>query len=214
MMESGNSTGSNHFFNGEILQELVHYLPPYLLQNREAALGFQKELKNFPDKINYYSQYHQGEWLQGDGFQDFEVYSFEKAESKKTKGIIISNSCDISKDNERELPVNITFAPVVPLEGIEKIIIRVVGEEKAKSKINSIKSQKVTNMFFLPAQTSSLEEDYVVMFDQMAHMPRKYCETHVGKQLFTLSQSAFYLFTMKLSMHFCRLHENILRDIP
>lgn len=212
MMGSGNSTGNNLFSSG-ILQDLAQYFPPYLRENRQAAFGLKEELEKFPDNMSYYSSHHRGEWLQGDGYQRFEIYSFERNETKETKGIILSNSCDILTENKRAFPVNVIFAPIIPLLGIQNILQQ--AQKNSESTINAIKSQQMTSMFFLPAQAeSALQEDYVVMFDKTSHIPRNYFKEHAGQQLFTLSQAGFYLFTMKLSIHFCRLHENILRGTP
>ena len=118
MMGSGNSTGNNLFSSG-ILQDLAQYFPPYLRENRQAAFGLKEELEKFPDNMSYYSSHHRGEWLQGDGYQRFEIYSFERNETKETKGIILSNSCDISTENKRAFIDNIaTPTPPLPRCGL------------------------------------------------------------------------------------------------
>lgn len=65
--------------------------------------------------------------------------------------------------------------------------------------------------FYLPAD-GVLEEEYVVMLDDVHSMPSNiFIEQTEKQKLFTLSMAGFYLFVFKLSVHFCRLQENVKR---
>ncbi|MGZ5601252.1 MAG: hypothetical protein ACXWFX_11735, partial [Methylobacter sp.] len=58
-----------------------------------------------------------------------------------------------------------------------------------------------------------LESDHIVLLDDLHTLPVKlFCEKNDREKQFTLSQAGFYLFLFKLSIHFCRFHENVLRD--
>ena len=50
-----------------------------------------------------------------------------------------------------------------------------------------------------------------MLLDDLHSMP---IELHgqAAEKLFTLSMAGFYLFVLKLSVHFCRLHENVDRS--
>lgn len=192
-------------------ENIKEHIPYYLTQ--PAKDGLIKALRDFPEKMNYYTGLHKDEVLQGDGWNCLDILNFETAERKSIKGIILSNSCDISSENLRDLPIRIVFAPIIPLSSYEQLLIRNgVERDKVSAKINSIKQQKVTSLFYLP-KGGELESDYIAVFDDLHTLPAKcfYMRSERKKQ-FTLSQAGFYLFLLKLSIHFCRFHENVFRD--
>lgn len=146
--------------------------------------------------------------LQGDGWRGFQVFSFATGNRNQVRGIVLSNSCDVSPENERVLPPNVTFAPIVKLSRIQKRFAqRGLKGDQIETRLQAIRSQSITSMFYLPAD-GPLGEEYVALLDDLHSMP---VEVHreAGEKLFTLSMAGFYLFVFKLSVHFCRLHENI-----
>lgn len=150
------------------------------------------------------------EMLQGDGWRGFQIFSFESNQPNRTRGIVLSNSCDVSTENVRVLPPKVTFAPIVKLSKIvRRFEERGLDGEQVASRLTSIKAQQVTNIFYIPAD-GVLDEDHVVLLDDLHSMP---VETHrrTAQKLFTLSMAGFYLFVFKLSVHFCRLHEQVNR---
>lgn len=152
-----------------------------------------------------------GEMLQGDGWRGFQVFSFKSRNVSAARGIVLSNSCDVSQENARVLPPSVTFAPILKLSKIvERFESRGLDQEKIASRLTDIKAQRVTNMFYLPAD-GLLDEDYVALLDDLHSMP---VEVHrqAAEKLFTLSMAGFYLFVFKLSVHFCRLHEDVDRS--
>jgi len=87
-----------------------------------------------------------------------------------------------------------------------------LGKEKVEAKITSIRQQKTTNIFFLPAG-GPLEEDHMVRFDEAQSMPvSAHTKSADREKLFTLSNTGFYMLIFKLSIHFCRLQEKIRRN--
>ncbi len=145
--------------------------------------------------------------LQGDGWRGFQILSFASGEKRSIRGIVLSNSCDISPENERAIPNKVVFAPIVKLSAVEaRFASSGLSGEAIRAKVASIKLQSVTNVFYLPAG-GELEEDYVVFLDDLHSMPVAVLERE--DKIFTLSMAGFYLFAFKLSIHFCRLHENI-----
>ena len=66
-------------------------------------------------------------------------------------------------------------------------------------------------MFYLP-KGGALEDEYVALLDDLHSIPAHAFERVAEKKkLFTLSMVGFYLFLLKLSVHFCRFHENVAR---
>lgn len=196
---------------GITLDNIRDHIPYYL--TADAKDGIIRALKNFPDKINYYTDLHQNELLQGDGWNRLDIINIETERKKDIKGIVLSNSCDISSRNQRDLPPRIVFAPIIPVASYERCLAaRGVGLDKISAKITAIKEQKVTSLFYLP-QGGCLESDYCAVLDDLHSLPaNRFYDNAEKKKQFTLSQVGFYLFLFKLSIHFCRFHENVLRD--
>lgn len=191
------------------VEDIKESIPYYLTQ--EAKDGLIKELKDFPEKMNYYTTKYQDELLQGDGWDNLEIINLETAERKSIKGIILSNSCDISSENPRDVPARIVFAPIIPLPLYENLLVqKKIAQEKVLSKISAIKQQKITSFFYLP-QGGRLESDYIAVLDDLHSLPACNFQKSTRKKAFTLSQAGFYLFLLKLSIHFCRFHENVFR---
>jgi hypothetical protein len=193
------------------IDNIKKHIPYYLTQKDQDALI--KALEDFPDKMNYYTRFHKDEILQGDGWNCLDIINFEAKNHKAIKGIILSNSCDISSKNKRDLPVRIGFAPIIPLSSYEKLLISSgIEEDKISDKLKSIKEQKITSLFYLP-KGEGLESDYIAILDDLHSLPaNNFYQNQKKEKQFTLSQAGFYLFLLKLSIHFCRFREEILRD--
>ncbi|MFC4669074.1 hypothetical protein ACFO5X_10955 [Seohaeicola nanhaiensis] len=155
---------------------------------------------------------HANTMLQGDGWRGFQVFSFTSGAQNLTRGIVLSNSCDISPENERVLPPKVTFAPLVKLARIKaRFEEHGLRAEQIEGRLQAIRAQSVTSIFYLPA-SGPLEEEYVALLDDLHSMP---VEAHrqAAEKVFTLSMAGFYLFVFKLSVHFCRLQENVDRSM-
>jgi hypothetical protein len=198
----------------EITPESIQEQIPYYL-TQEAKENLIKALAKFPKLKDYYINRYQEEILQGDGWNSLEIIKFRGGERKFIKGILLSNSCDIDPNNSRDYVPNITFSPIIKLDRyIELLRNAGLDESKILGKIKSIKEQKVTTLFYLP-QGAGLDEDYIARLDEVYTVPFPSFNEQDGRQkLFTLNQVGFYLFLFKLSVHFCRFHENIPRETP
>lgn len=193
----------------EITAETIQDQIPYYL-TQDAKDGLVKALKNFPDNINYYNNLYQNCMLQGDGWTTLEVIKFEDGNRKKVEGIILSNSCDIDAENRRDIPPRITFAPIIKIDNyVSKLKQNGIDNEKISEKVAAIKSQRVTTLFYLP-KGGELGADYIALLSDLHNIPLEaFRSSQERKKLFTLSQIGFYLFLLKLSVHFCRFHERI-----
>lgn len=192
------------------IENIEAHIPYYLTE--KAKNGLLKALKDFPNKMNYYTMYGKEDLLQGDGWDNLAVINFHSGDRKYIKGIIISNSCDIDIKNKRDLPHRIVFAPIVPLAAYTKLLAsNGVEQESIDSKLRAITEQKVTSIFYLP-KGGSLEEDHIALLDDIHNLPAQFfAATPDRNKQFTLSFEGFYIFLFKLSIHFCRFHEEELR---
>lgn len=194
------------------LSDIQESIPSYL--TKEAKDGLLKALQeDFPKKINYYSNSYMDELLQGDGWKGLDIINIETLNKKPILGIILSNSCDISDENKRDVPPYIVFAPLISLDAYANILRKKdIPEHSINAKFTAIREQKVTSMFYLPKFDSTMGES-VALLDQVCSIPIDYFTKSTTKsKKFTLSQVGFWLFLFKLSIHFCRFHEKIHRD--
>ena len=151
--------------------------------------------------------------MQGDGCRNLILYRFKSGERVSAQGLILSNTCDMSSQNTRYLPVSVTFAPIMSVEGYKKLSLRANRtDEQILQKIKAIKSQQVTNMFYLP-KGRNMHEEGVVLFNDIHSMPVSALSDPISEQRnFTLSMAGFYILLFKLSVHFCRVQEGMQRN--
>jgi putative ribosome biogenesis GTPase RsgA len=87
-----------------------------------------------------------------------------------------------------------------------------IAKDQIDRKLIAIKQQKITNIFFLP-KGSGLDDDYIALLSDVHTVPYSvFAEKKSKAKQFTLSQIGFYIFVLKLSVHFCRFHENVDRQ--
>jgi hypothetical protein len=189
------------------------HLPYYLTE--QAKTGVLRELEHFHlGEMQYYLlNRYQEEMLQGDGWQRLQLRNFDTGEKIFINGTVLSNTCDITPDNRRDFPIKIIFAPLISLATYVAMLQRAeVRQDSIDAKITAISGQRVTNLFYVPAG-GGLAEEHIVLLDDVHTMPATVYEAEKKNgKIFTLSQAGFYLFILKLSMHFCRFHENVARS--
>ena len=196
----------------EISTESIKEQIPYYL-TQEAKENLVKALDRFPHRIEYYLERYQDEILQGDGWTSIEIVRFEDGERKLIRAMLLSNSCDVSPENKRELPAKLAYAPIIKLSRYLSLLLAAgLDPKRVESKVLSIKEQKVTSLFYLP-RGANIDDDYVALLDDLHTVPlRAFIDRKDKNKLFTLGQVGFYLFLLKLSVHFCRFHEEVARQ--
>lgn len=191
-------------------------LPYYLTAEDRAVLIKELESISVGGSGNYFLSNYDSQFandvLQGDGWQGFDIYLFESDARRTVRGIVLSNSCDIDPSNQRDQMPRVVFAPIVKLSNFESVLKKSgVQQEKIDSQFSAIRAQKNTSCFYLP-KSEVLEDEYLVRFDDVHSIPINiHLKNKERKKLFTLSNTGFYMFVLKLSVHFCRLQENIQR---
>jgi len=193
------------------MDALESQIPYYLTQTQKE--GLIRALKDFNvNPHDYYINKHMGEMLQGDGWSGFDVFNFNSGKRDSIKGIILSNSCDISSSNKRDIPSKAVFAPIVKLSNYAQLLNRSgLAKEQVDSKLQAIREQKITTLFYLPPYGDS-DEEYITMLDDLRSVPVNQLEKSTNSsKMFTLSMYGFYLFVFKISIHFCRFHEEVAR---
>lgn len=186
------------------LEEIRIYLPKYL------SLGTQKNLfdnlRHFPDSFNMYQENFGAILLQGDGIV---------LEENNLKVVLLSNTCDMDTDNKRYFQSQIVYSPLISVNKYKNALLE-KGQKKEviENHIKTIKEQKVTQIFYLPKGSYS-DSDSFIFLDRISHTPASSIKKDriTGIKLFSLSQTAFYIFLFKLSIHFTRMQESVDRDV-
>lgn len=189
---------------------LEEYLPGYLTlspKQREFLVALHS-LAGRASAHGYFLQkffdQHGDVMMQGDGWSEFQVFSFKSGKRSSVDGIILSNSCDISLGNKRARPPKVTFAPIVKLSAVRARFEEWgFNAQQIKGRLKAIREQSPTATFYLPAN-GPLDEEHVVFLDDLHSIQVSLCEK--SKKLFRLSEEGHYLLIFKLSVHFCRRH--------
>ena len=193
----------------DIFEKIELYLPKYLTPNQKSELF--SELKKFPDNQNFYLFAEPVELLQGDGWRGLVAINFYTLERKSLSGVILSNSCDIDPKNTQPGEVKVLFCPLLKLSTYVELL-GAAGKttEQINNVLSDIDSQRVTTIFYLPSCAGVIEESIIVLDDIHAHPLQDFIRQDRSR-LFSLNQYSFYIFLIKLSIHFSRFQENIQR---
>jgi hypothetical protein len=195
------------------LEDIEVYLPKFLSADSKQAL--LEGLRQFPDNIDnrLYTDRLRNDRVvyQGDGIRDLPFLIIPELKARPVDAIIISNSCDIDPSNIRFFRSKVVYAPMLKLESYRNMLLRKgVPEPEINSHIESIRRQEITQALFLPAQ-GTLKQDSFVLLDRLISCDNEFIDRNVlhESRLFSLSDYGHYLFLVKISMHFCRLHEGV-----
>lgn len=199
-------------------EEVKKYLPHYLSATSQHDLF--RELKQFPKNIDQrlYSSFSLKRALiyQGDGLDGLMVINLPQLDSNELPAMVLSNTCDINPENKRFFPSRLVYAPIFQLERYQAMLIEEFVEteeyplEKIENHISNIKKQLNTQILFLP-KGAGLQNDSIVFLDRVNNYPIDSLpvEEIPKRRLFSLSNYGFYLFLVKLSIHFNRIREDV-----
>ncbi len=199
------------------LDEIEKYLPKYLSDENQKNLYDQ--IKNFPDNISkIYSSsidFTNG-ILQSDVVENIPFINLPSIDIKKAKVLVLSNSCDIDPENPRNLPPSISYVPLISVKKLEALLkTQGKSEIQISNIIKDIKKQTITSMFYFP-KGANIEEESIALFDKTLYCKRDdfftLAQEDNRNKLSTFTNYGFYMFLLKLSIHFTRIHEGIDRN--
>lgn len=202
-------------------EEIKKYLPQYLSSESQEVLF--EDLKKFPNIINdrFYSRplFRSKSFFQGDGVKQLLVINFPDPQARELPSMILSNSCDIDPDNKRLFPSRLVYAPIFQLEKYKNALIEdhvdngTYKKSAIENHIQSVKKQLITQILFLP-KGCNLQNESLVFLDRLNNCPVEQLNqtNNDSLKLFTLSNYGFYLFLIKISIHFTRVQEGIDRS--
>lgn len=197
----------------EIRRLLPIYLPP------EAQTDLFSQLEQFPDNIDarIYSGVlpDKGAIFQGDGFGRLLIVNLPDPKIGEGPGMILSNSCDISLENRRFTPPRFVYCPILKFSRYVELVRRFKGiaDEALAAHLDAVRKQRISSILFLP-KGAGLSEDCIALLDRINNCDLGYMseETVNTTRLFSFSNYGFYLFLVKLSIHFTRIREGINRQ--
>lgn len=192
-------------------ENIEKFFPYYLTAERRA--GLLAALKDPPSR-RYYAQLADPEPLQGDGWRGLQVIRFEDGSRDRVQGIVLTNSCDLAGGNQRVMPVRLNFVPLINLDSyLECLRKGGVSEVRVSQHASDVRAQIISDLFYLPADYG-VGPERIALFQEIYTIPMSVFSDDTAKaRIFSLSDVGFYLFVFKLSVHFCRLHENIDRSV-
>ncbi len=195
--------------------DIKKYLPQYLSNLSQNSLF--EEIKSFTkyniQNLYSYKIFKENTIYQGDGINSLTVVNLPSKEMREVETLILSNTCDIYPDNERYFESRMVYAPILKLDKyIEMLKSKGVEEKELFKHVDSIKKQRVSQIFYLP-KGQNLEVESIAIFDRLNNCPINYIEDPISeRKLFSLNNFGFYLFLIKLSIHFTRIREGIDRN--
>ena len=184
---------------------LDRHLPTYLLPSEKAQLF--EELKKFPSTGNYFTCEIPYEGImQGDCYSDLFHYT-ESGIKKNCKAVVFSNTCDLSVDNHRTTPMRVIFSPLIELNKYKNVLTdRGVSERRIADQFEAIRTQKITNIVYFP--NFGTMPELIARLDHVYSLPASYFRTP-DNRILRLNTFGFYLFVIKLSIHFTRFQEGL-----
>ena len=215
----------------EIVEIIREHLPSYLTEPQQQKLidCIRTDFPRSTDPNKVYSKLEDlSLFYQGDILNDFPFSLYDTGSSSfKTiyiNGMIASNTCDIFPENERNLnPFSVQIISIYDFETVlEKFRAQKISEDKITNFVKEVRGNTISNLFYLPEKKNGddiiLKESFA-RFDYSVSLPlpllnsEKICKDYIpnGDRVVSLSNYGFYLFLMKLSIHYCRIREGVFR---
>ncbi len=144
------------------------------------------------------------ERLQADLLDDFPLALVAPDETPRCKRfvvLIVNNTCDLQPDRSRF----VTVAPVLDFKVFAAAEIAKRGEERARSYLHDIRSNRVFEMLWLPS-FHHFEDGGLVFLDRLGSAAGEVYQAALSRhaRVASFTQNGFYYFLMKLTAHLAR----------
>lgn len=153
----------------KIFDEIKQYLPKYL--SDEAVKNLFQNLKDFPENI--YDRLYTGiltdedDVFQGDGLRKMPSVKLPSPEIIQGPVMVLSNTCDTSFSNQHFTSPYLLYCPIVKLSSYIQILTEEgIKVDRITKRVEEIKEQRVTNIFYLPIG-GNLPEDCIAFLDEV-----------------------------------------------
>ncbi len=172
-----------------------------------------QQLSRYPDNYNYFGPIPgEKEPVQGDAWQGLIAFDFDSGERESVIGMILSNSCDIAAANNPDGDQRVVFAPLIDME-LYAGFLREEGKRESDVQywLTQVRRQEMNRIFYVPAMHGAFGES-LVLLDTIHSMPVSRLTDAGAVRKFSLNLYGWYVFLVKLSIHFTRTTEGIARD--
>ena len=194
-------------------EDIRAFLPQFL--SRESTEELFSCLDDFPENVDsrmYCDRTRAGNFFtQGDGVKSLKLVDWKTESLRDARVILLSNTCDISPDNPRTFTPYCVYCVIFELD---KYLALLKRQGKSEQHIDNVRKeitkQRSTSLFYLP-KGQGLETDCVALLDHVGSCPYDSLDSSKTK-LFSLSNYGFYMFLLKLSIHFTRIRDGIDRS--
>jgi hypothetical protein len=199
--------------------ELDKFLPLYYdLETRERIKSGLAGFYNRKEKPFEYPKFYTNDspdyLLQSDLLNSVRTVSWSRSHNDfypiYTSAILISNTCDIVQENERDY--NEKQALIAPMLDINLFFKEMFDEGYNQQQIDEMhsvfKNQSISNILYLPPNFINGNE-YLVWLDKICWVPPGQLNggyaSIIDNRFLGLTNWAFYLFLFKITFHFARL---------
>nr|WP_129732298.1 hypothetical protein [Parabacteroides goldsteinii] len=193
-------------------ENIKKFLPKYL--SAESYKELIEGLRCFPENLDsrFYTDYLKEKIIyQGDGIKGFPTINFNTMEKKDCQAIVLSNTCDMDLANKRMFGSQIVYAPIIELEKYKSILMRSnISHAKINAHIDSIRSQELTQILYLPQYGSCMKES-IVFLDRIFNVDNAFInrDNLNETRIFSLSDYGNYVLLLKISIHFTRMQDKV-----
>lgn len=192
-------------------EELSVFLSEHLL--KDSLEPVVRELQEVQAGRGMVVADHEDSLLQGDVYEGVPCVRRQgELAITPQRVMLVSNSCDATPDNPRPIPLDLTVAPVLRLSRYRDLLAASgkATDAQIADMVNSIKRQEKTHLVYLPAG-GNMEEEMVALLDKVQSLPAPDFHGANPRRLAVLTDRGFWIFLVKLSMHFLRPHEGVQR---
>jgi hypothetical protein len=199
-------------------------LPSYFTSIDKSRI--RKALEQFfedKDKLDYtdfFSQEKETFLMQSDVVHSVVGIDWNDEEGRYKTGytpaILISNSCDVTIENDRTInSKEALFAPIMSVaDHLRLWTERGSTPQQLDNFQRTLKRQEYTNLFYLPPNPVN-GKDYMVRLDKIHWVPQTQLKGVIedleNNRFISLSDWGYYLFLTKITLHVCRVPEEIER---
>lgn len=192
-----------------MLEQFRLALPPYLAEFDKRRL--LKQLQGFPSGSSFFGITDDDEPVQGDAWHGFQILSPSSGAHEPVTGVVISNTCDLAAANDPQPDQNVVFAPLLDVGLYAKGLLSTgQTQDQVSSRLDQIRKQQIHRIFFIP-RNGNFGGERLILLDDLYTQPLLDLDRRPMQKLFSLSNYGWYVFLMKLSVHFTRMTDGVPR---
>ncbi|MEC0244717.1 hypothetical protein P4H65_02645 [Paenibacillus chitinolyticus] len=181
----------------DLVEQLFPSISPYVKDRVNDAI---KQFDTSGQKSDFFMFKSLDHLAQGDIFDNIPFFKIDPKTNElfdiRKKGILLSNTCDASRDEE------ILFAPLIRLDDITSV------------DINQIKKNLIYQFLYLPDKNL---HEYCIDLSWINNLPRslilKALQQEKISKIGSLNRMGYYLFLAKITVHLMRPEDSEVQSV-